>query len=414
MEFRETVLDNGLSVIAECNPQAYSAALAFFVNTGARDEPPELAGVSHFLEHMAFKGSQRRSADDVNRQLDALGADCNAWTSEELTVFHTAVLPEHVDQALGILADILRPALRPEDFELERKVILEEIRMVEDQPPFGADDKCRALHFGPHPLGHSVLGSVESVGRLPLEAMRAYHARRYGARNTVLVGAGRIDFEGLVASAQRHCGHWEPGESGRTRDPAPRWAGYHAMFKENAAQQYLVQLAPGPAATDPGRYAAKLLATILGDDSGSRLYWELVDPGRAEYATLYHIEYEGAGIFVTSMSCPPEDFEPNLQRIADLFRDAEEFGVTEAELEQAKNKVASRLVLASERPRGRLFFVGADWVHRREYRSLRDDLDSLAAISVRDLSAVLERFPLTQCTTVAIGPRPAPDRAGMG
>lgn len=407
MEFRETVLENGLSVIAECNPQAYSAALAFFVNTGARDEPPELAGVSHFLEHMAFKGSKRRSAEDVNRQLDALGADCNAWTSEELTVFHTAVLPEHVDQALGILADILRPALRSEDFELERKVILEEIRMVEDQPPFGADDKCRALHFGPHPLSHSVLGSVESISRLPLEAMRAYHAERYGASNTVLVGAGRIDFDALVASARRHCGHWEPGSSGRTRDPAPRWAGYHAMYKENAAQQYLVQLAPGPAATDSARYAAKLLATILGDDSGSRLYWELVDPGRAEYATMYHIEYEGAGIFVTSMSCLPEAFEANVQQIADLFRDAEEFGVTEAELEQAKNKVASRLVLASERPRGRLFFVGPDWVHRREYRSLRDDLDTLAAISVRDLSAVLKRFPLTQCTTVTIGPRPA-------
>lgn len=407
MEFRETVLENGLSVIAECNPQAYSAALAFFVNTGARDEPAELAGVSHFLEHMAFKGSQRRSADDVNRQLDALGADCNAWTSEELTVFHTAVLPEHVDQALGILADILRPALRPVDFELERKVILEEIRMVEDQPPFGADDKCRALHFGPHPLGHSVLGSVESISRLPLEAMRAYHAERYGACNTVLVGAGKIDFDALVASARRHCGHWEPGKSSRTRDPAPRWAGYHAMYKENAAQQYLVQLAPGPAATDSARYAAKLLATILGDDSGSRLYWELVDPGRAEYATMYHIEYEGAGIFVTSMSCLPDAFEANMQRIADLFRDAEEFGVTEAELEQAKNKVASRLVLASERPRGRLFFVGPDWVHRREYRSLRDDLDTLAAISARDLAAVLKRFPLTECTTVAIGPRPA-------
>ncbi len=404
MEFLSATLDNGLAVVAECNPHAYSAALGFFVSTGARDETPDLAGVSHFLEHMAFKGTATRSAADVNRELDAIGAECNACTSEEATVFHTAVLPEHVGRAVALLGDILRPALRLEDFELERQVILEEILMNEDQPPFGADDKCRALHFGPHPLGYSVLGSVASITHLPLEAMREYHRRRYSPTNIVLVGTGRIDFDALVAAARRHCGPWEPCDADRRRDPAPRFAGFHRIHKESASQQYVVQLAPGPAAADRDRYAAKLLATVLGDDTGSRLYWELVDPGLAEHAAMYHVEYDGAGLFVTSMSCNPDELDENLQRISDLFRDAEEFGVTDAELDQAKNKVASRLVLASERPRGRLFFVGSDWVQRREYRSLRDDLDALAAVSPEQIAAVLDRYPLTQNTTVTIGP----------
>ncbi len=148
MEFREHQLDNGLQIVAECNPEAHSTAIGFFVQTGARDESPADAGVSHFLEHMMFKGTPTRSADDVNREFDEMGAHYNAFTSEELTVYYAAVLPEYQTAAVELWADIVRPSLREEDFNTEKQVIIEEIRMYEDQPPFGADDKCRALHYG--------------------------------------------------------------------------------------------------------------------------------------------------------------------------------------------------------------------------------------------------------------------------
>ena len=165
MEFREARLSNGLEIIAECNDRAYSAALAFFVKAGSRDESPEVSGVSHFLEHMTFKGTPRRSAADVNRELDEIGSHSNACTSEEQTVYYAAFLPEYQPQAIDILSDIMRPSLRQDDFDTEKQVIIEEILKYEDQPPFGAHEKCMAAYFGSHPLGNSILGTAESVGR---------------------------------------------------------------------------------------------------------------------------------------------------------------------------------------------------------------------------------------------------------
>ena len=404
MEFLEHTLPNGLEIVAECNGEAHSTALGFFVKTGARDETDAVAGVSHFLEHMVFKGTASRSADDVNREFDEMGAHYNAFTHEENTVYYAAVLPEYQGRAVELLADILRPALREDDFNTEKKVILEEIQMYDDQPPFGADDKCRALFFGSHPLGRSVLGTAASVGGLSSQAMREYFRRRYGPGNIVLAAAGRIDFDALVATAEQLCGSWEAVSSRRDVQPAKGQSGFRVLPKEMATQQYVLQISGGPSAEDDDRYAAKLLAVVLGDDSGSRLYWELVDPGLAETAGLSHSEHEGAGMMMTFMSCDPEQAADNLNRILNVYRGAEADGVTADELEQAKNKIRSRIVLSGERPRGRLFAVGNDWVYRRQYRSIEADLATVAGITVDDLAAVLAKYPLSRPATVTIGP----------
>ena len=404
MRFRKHTLDNGLQIVAECNGEARSTALGFFVSTGARDETDATAGVSHFLEHMVFKGTPSRSADDVNRQFDEMGAHYNAFTNEENTVFYAAVLPEYQDRAVELLGDILRPSLRQEDFDVEKKVIVEEIRMYEDQPPFGADDKCRAAYYGLHPLGRSVLGTVRSITELSAEAMREYFRRRYSPEGVVLAGTGRIDFDALVASAGQRCGAWQPLEHTRTIAPAAPHEGFQTIHKQIATQQYAMQLAPGPAADDRRRYAAKLLATVLGDESGSRLYWELVDPGRAEHVSLSHCEHNGSGLMMTCLSCQPDAVAGNLQRILDVYRGAEADGISTEELDQAKSKVRSRIVLSSERPRGRLFPVGGDWVYRRQYRSVRDELEAVAAVTPDEIAAVLSKYPLGRSTTVTIGP----------
>src|SRR6516225_10744177 len=215
MPFHSHLLANGLQIIGETSPSARSTALGFFVRTGARDETPEICGVTHYLEHMVFKGTPHRTALDVNRDFDKIGADYNAFTSEENTVFHAAVLPEYLPQAIDILADILRPSLREEDFDMEKKVIIEEIGMYEDQPMWSAYDHAKRLYFAEHKLGNSILGTPASITALTRDQMHVYFQRRYVAPNIIVVAAGNIERPRFVDLIEKHCGRWQKGEIGR-------------------------------------------------------------------------------------------------------------------------------------------------------------------------------------------------------
>lgn len=405
MEFRNHRLDNGLEIIAETNDDAHSMSVAFLVRTGSRDEADDVAGVSHFLEHMCFKGTPRRSADDVNREFDEIGAHYNAFTSEECTAYYASVLPEYQEGSVDILSDILRPSLRPGDFDMEKKVILEEIQMYLDQPPFGMDDRIKQLHMGRHPLARSVLGTSESVGGLTPKQMRDYFSSRYAADNVFVAAAGKVDFEALVEQVAKRCGDWKPQAARREVPRASSKPQFEVVHRATATQQYVLQLADAPASEDADRYAAKLLATIVGDDSGSRMYWELTDPGLAETASLGHYEYLGAGMFYTWLACEPDMVEENLERLRDILVGVEREGVTEDELRQAKNKVKARVVLSSERPQSRLFNVGGNWLQRREYRAVADDLKALDDVTVPQIREVLAKYPMTQASTITVGPR---------
>ncbi len=405
MEFRSHRLENGLEIIAETNDDAHSMSVAFLVRTGSRDEADDVAGVSHFLEHMCFKGTPRRSADDVNREFDEIGAHYNAFTSEECTAYYASVLPEYQEASVDILADILRPSLRPSDFDMEKKVILEEIQMYLDQPPFGMDDRIKQLHMGRHPLARSVLGTSDSVGSLTPTQMRDYFSSRYAADNVFVAAAGKVDFEALVEQVAKHCGEWTPQAARREVPQAASKASFEVVHRPTATQQYVLQLADAPASEDDDRYAAKLLATIVGDDSGSRMYWELTDPGLAETASLGHYEYLGAGMFYTWLACEPDSVEENLDRLRRILLEVERDGVTAEELNQAKNKVKARVVLGSERPQSRLFNVGGNWLQRREYRTVADDLKSLDDVTVEQIRTVLTKYPLTNASTITVGPR---------
>jgi predicted Zn-dependent peptidase len=404
MEFRSHVLPNGLEIIAECNPKAYSLGMAFFVKTGSRDETDEISGVSHFLEHMVFKGTARRSAADVNRELDELGSHSNAYTSEEQTVYYVTVLPEFQDRAVELLSDMMRPALREDDFTTEKKVIIEEIAKYDDQPPYGGHEKSMALYFGQHPLSRSVLGTALSVGALTAEQMRKYFEQRYSPRNMALVASGNVDFDRLVSEADRWCGHWKPFDAPRIIRRAPANKAFQVVKSELATQEYAIILGDGPAATDPDRYAARLMTTMLGDDSGSRMFWALVDNGLADFAGMGASEYQGTGLLWTYVCCQPEDAAENLQRIRDLMVEAETKGLSEKELEQAKNKTCSHIVLQAERPSSRLFSVGNGWIQRREYRTVREVVDSYRQVSLDDIHAVLKKYPPTNNATICVGP----------
>jgi predicted Zn-dependent peptidase len=403
--FHQHRLSNGLQIIGETSPSARSAALGFFVRTGARDEGGDVSGVTHFLEHMVFKGTPRRSALDVNRDFDRIGADYNAFTSEENTVFHAAVLPEYLPQAVDILADILRPSLRSEDFDMEKKVIIEEINMYEDQPMWSAYDHAKRLYFADHRLGNSILGTPASITALTRDQMHAYFQRRYIAPNLTVVVAGHFEWPRFVEIVEQHCGSWEKGPIGRDCLVETRGSGrFELMTREKVTQEHVILISPGPAADSPLRYAADLLGMAIGDDSGSRLYWALVDPGLTDSADCSFHEYEGTGSFYTSFSGEPEQTEENLAIVREVLQGVQRESITEEELAQARSKILSRVVRGSERPKGRMMAIGMGWTYQHEYRTVDDDLRAYEKVTLADIRTVLDRYPLDLLTTLALGP----------
>lgn len=402
MQYRQQQLDNGLTVLAECNDQAQFLSLGFFVRTGSRDEQPVDGGVSHFLEHMVFKGTQTRSADEVNLLLDDMGSSSNARTSEESTIYHASVLPEFQTPAVELLADLMRPALRDEDFALEKKVIIEEIMMYEDQPPWGGYERLMQQYFGDGGLGQSVLGSVESVTGLNPDRMRAYHASRYAPGNVALVAAGKVDFGQLVRDAERFCGNWEPQPVGRTLTAATPSFGFECRSKDDAHLEYLLHLAPGPAVDSPDRYAVRMLGMILGDSSGSRVFWKMLDTGLADSAGVGGHEYLGAGLMMAYFCCMPDRAAKNAELMHEILATAPQ-GVTEREVELARQKVIAQILLASEHTETRMFSVGGQWLNSQPFITPAQIAERYRQVTLDAVNEAARRWPLAAGRTLAIG-----------
>ncbi len=405
MTFHQQQCSNGLTIIGEVIPEARSAAVGFFVRTGSRDETVEESGVSHFLEHMLFKGTKKRDAAQVNKDFDKIGANYNAFTSEENTVFYASTLPEYHQDATEILADILRPSLRSADFEMEKKVIIEEIGMYEDNPGWMVFDHARKLIFADHPLGNSVLGTTQSIIDLKRDQMLDYFQRRYIASNITLVASGNFEWDKFLKKAEKLTTNWKFGMA--RRDHIRQTSGsaeFKLLEKKTTTQQNVVMICPGPPAASPLRYAANLFAMILGDQSGSRLYWSLVDSGLAESADCSFHEYDGAGAFYTSFSCDPKNTHKNLEIVIKQIHELIIKGITEEELEQAKSKVLSRIVRAGEKTMNRLQEVGMTWVYLRKYKSVDEDMQTYEKVNLRQMQQLIERYPLLRLTTTAMGP----------
>ncbi len=235
--------------------------------------------------------------------------------------------------------------------------------------------------------------------------MHDYFQRRYIGPNITVAAAGRFDWPELVGMVEKHCGGWQSGPVDRdcVRE-TPGSGGFQIVTKEKVTQEHVILMGGGPPADSPLRHAADLLSMIVGDDSGSRLYWALVDPGLAESADCSYHEYEGTGSFYTSFSGEPEEAEANLAIVMDVLRDARRDGVTEEELQQARNKILSRVVRSSERPKGRMIAVGMHWIYQREYRTMDDELKAYEAVTTKTIREVLDRYPIDRVSTLALGP----------
>lgn len=402
--FQQHRLSNGLTIIAETDPAAHTTAAGFFVKTGARDEAAPVMGVSHFLEHMMFKGTEEISAEELNRRFDDLGARNNAFTSAEMTCFYASVLPERFDEMVSLLARMMRPALRQADFDTEKGVILEEIAMYKDNPFWVLYEAAIERHFGVHPLSHRVLGTTETITALARDQMMDYFRARYSADNTTLAVAGRVDFAKLVALAERMCGTWE--RTGATRDsnrPRPV-GGEFTIEDEKVSRAYILGLADAPAIEDERRYAAGMLAQVLGSPDNSLLHWALIETGLAEEAQAAFDAHDGVGHYFIYASADPariDDVWAQVQTQVDRLIDA----VTPDDLERLRNKAATALTVGGERPGDRMHRLGRLWTTTAQYRPLEAELERIKKVTLDDLRAVAAAYPIRPVTVGKLVPK---------
>jgi predicted Zn-dependent peptidase len=404
MQFKHKQLKNGLTLIGEIQPSAQTAAMGFFVRTGSRDETAVVSGVSHFLEHMLFKGTEILSWQQVNEAFDGLGASFNAFTGEENTVYFAAVLAEYLPDVAKLWSQLMRPALREQDFNLEKNVILEEIAMYKDMPQFDILDQARALHFDSHPCANSVLGTEESIKSLAVQQMCDYFARRYAPNNLVVACCGNFDFDVFSSHIEQLCGGWQPVQTDRPISYFDGTRQKKSIRKESLARHHICLISPSVSMQDPRRFAASLLGMILGDSTGSRYFWSLVDPAIAEVASMQAEAMDGVGAMYSYICCEPTAAQKVMDIVGGIFKDIAANGVSEKELQAAKNKVLSALAIKSEQPMGRLLGLGFNWVYSQEYRTLADDIAAIRSVTVQDVNRLITEFSPGNFTCLAMGP----------
>lgn len=403
LTFHHHQLKNGLDIIAEINPDSHSFAGGFFVKTGSRDESVDVNGVSHFLEHMMFKGSSKYTWEDVNRIFDEIGARYNAFTTQEMTAYYANVLPEFTERAIEHLSHLLRPAIRVEDFTTEKKVILEEIAMYLDDPGHRAWEKLMEIHFGKHPLAQSILGPAKTIEKLERDQMAEYFARRYGPGSMVLAVTGRMDFDQVVKWTEKYCGSWKPVNAPREQPPTNYKSQQQKLTDPKLNRQYTMAITPGPSAQDERRFAARILSDVIGDSDGSRLYWALVDNAIAEDADFSFYPHDNLGSFFISLTTSPDRSQQALD-IALKELEKVKHDLNDDEVERAKNKIASSIVLSGEIPIGRMRSIGGMWIYNHEYRSLEQDIETLNSITPDTLRQLMKDFPFDPMTIVSLGP----------
>jgi predicted Zn-dependent peptidase len=340
----------------------------------------------------------------VNLEFDEIGAKYNAYTSDEDTVYYGAVLPEGQSSLLDLYTDLMRPALRNEDFDMEKNVILEEIARADDSPQSILYYKTRELFYRNHPMAHRTLGSIDSIKALERDQMKAYFDRRYAPNNLKLTLAGNYDWDSAVAQTRELTRDWTPDDTPRDLTPPVPQADVQVERNDKFNRAHLYWMALGYSEQDPKRYAASVAGYAIGARRGSRLYWALTEPGIADSASFGHGGADGCGMFIGYASCDPG----RVQEVADILRDvvrkAAEEGLTEAEVNGAKRKLAAAQALHDETPMGRLMTVGLDWVYRRELQDMDAEIDRTLAVTVDESNAILREIPLDRTVLGGLGP----------
>jgi len=407
-----TTLDSGIRLVTESMPDVASLCVGVWVGTGSRDETFEQSGISHFLEHLLFKGTPERTAREIAEEVDAVGGDMNAYTTKEYTTFYVRALAEHVELGLDILGDILcQPALRPEEVDAERQVILEEVLMHRDEPADVAQEHFAAAMFPNHPLGREVLGEPDVVRGVTVPAIRSFFDTHYLPGNMVVAAAGDLDHErlaeGIEARFARRHGGVPP-----VREPPAEITVPLVVEPRDTEQAQLVLGVRAPDRRSPDRFALAVLNHILGGGLSSRLFQEIREARGLAYSIgSDRSGYDDAGLLAVSVGTAPEHAHEVLGLLhAELDRLGAD-GITARELEVATGHLRADLLLSLEDSGARMSRIGAGLLLFESVLTIEELLGKIAAVTAEQVLAVAERVLTGPRTLAVVGPFVASDFA---
>jgi len=386
---RLTTLDSGVRVVTEAMPSVRSIALGFWIRAGSRDEGTEQAGISHFLEHLLFKGTDRFSSLEIDELFDALGAEVNAGTSKETTTVHARFLDVHLERAFDVLQDmVLRPSYP--DIDSERQVVIEEIAMYEDEPSDKVHDVLSAAIFGDHPLGRPIIGRADVISSVPVPQIAQWHDSRYVPGNIVVAAAGNLEHDRIADLVDAAVGAAPAaGDELSTPSLAPA-----IRFHQKETEQYHLALGgPGIPRADERRFALRVLDTILGGSTSSRLFQEVREKRGLAYAVYsYTSQFADAGQVALYVGTRPDNVQEAMKVIGDEIARLQADGVTEAELDRARENVKGRTVLAMESSSARMNRLGSSILMGVPLLTADEVLARLDAVTLDDVVALAQEL----------------------
>jgi predicted Zn-dependent peptidase len=398
-------LPTGIRVITEAVPSVRSVALGLWVRVGSRDEDPEHAGVSHFLEHLLFKGTERHSAEEIAQIFDGLGASVNAATSKESTHLHARFLDAHTDRAFDLLAEMLLGPSYPE-VDSEREVVLEEIAMYEDEPQDRVHDVLGEAVFGSHPLGRRVLGTADVIAEIPVAAIDSFHRAHYVAPSIVVGAAGHLEHGQIAELAERYLASSTGALEGATNGTRPGTQA-RIRFNEKDTEQYHVCLGgPGIARDDDRRFALGVLDAIFGGSTSSRLFQEVREKRGLAYAVgSYTEQFTECGMVAMYVGTREDNVGEACEIIGRELGSLRADGASDEELERAKEHVKGRMVLALEATAARMSRISRAVLHDVPLLSLDEMIARVDAVTSQDVAELAdELYDPGQMSAACIGP----------
>jgi len=396
-------LGSGVRVVTEEVPSVRSVALGLWVRTGSRNERPAQAGVSHFLEHLLFKGTERFSAIEISERFDGLGASVNAATGKETTHLHARFLDEHTDEVFDLLAEMLLAPTYPE-VDSEREVVLEEIAMYEDEPQDRVHDVLASAVFGGHPLGRRVLGEAEVISSIPVPDIEAYRSARYTGPHVVVGAAGHVDHERIVAMAERLVSP-PAGENGATASEGLENEARLSFYPKDTEQYHICFGAPGIVRDDDRRFGLAVLDSIFGGSTSSRLFREIREKRGLAYSVgSYNEQYTDSGLVATYVGTREDNVEEACAVIGAELERLRSEPVSAEELTRAKENVKGRLVLSSESTAARMTRISRATLFGLPIESLDELLAKVDAVAVDDLTELAtELYAADRLSAACVG-----------
>ncbi|XEC97158.1 M16 family metallopeptidase [Paenibacillus tarimensis] len=397
-------LKNGLRVVMENIPTCRSVSFGIWVRTGSRYETPENNGISHFIEHMLFKGTDKRSAKDIADLFDGIGGNVNAFTSKEYTCYFAKVLDQHLPIAVETLADMFfESRFDSAELEKEKNVILEEIAMYEDTPDDKVHDEASKAAFGDHSLAYSILGLEERLKAMDADALKLYMESNYRIDNTVISVAGNIDEPSVLKLLESHFGVFEQRGSG-SESVAPVFKGDYLFHKKKTEQNHICLSFPGCSITDPQLYAMILLNNAIGGGMSSRLFQEIREKRGLAYSVYsYHTSYADTGLFTVYAGTAPKQTKDVLDLTVEMMGELSANGLTAAELNRGKEQLKGSLILSLESTSSRMNRIGKNELMLGRHYTLDEMLERIDRVSMEDISAIISRMLAVPFSVAVVG-----------